>query len=235
MIFGATGDLARRKLLPALYNLAHEGALPEHFHLVGVARKEIGHEDYRSECEEAIQRFSRRKPDEHVLKSLLENVRYVPGTFDEERVYSELCAVLERVRTGSRRAAEPRVLPVDRAELLPCDRRAARQLRARTWRSREAPRSARDHREAVRHDARGGARAQPPRAVDLRRDAGLPHRPLPRQGDRPEHAGVPLRQRHVRAAVEPQLHRQRADHRRGGHRHRLARRATTTRRARCAT
>src|ERR1700730_18445760 len=37
VIFGATGDLARRKLLPALYNLAHEGALPEHFHLVGVA------------------------------------------------------------------------------------------------------------------------------------------------------------------------------------------------------
>ena len=52
---------------------------------------------------------------------------------------------------------------------------------------------------------------------------GLPHRPLPRQGDRPEHAGVPLRQRHVRAAVEPQLHRQRADHRGRGHRHRHAR------------
>ena len=60
--------------------------------------------------------------------------------------------------------------------------------------------------------------------VDLRRDAGLPHRPLPRQGDGPEPAGVPLRQRHVRAAVEPQLHRQRADHGRRGHRHRHPRR-----------
>jgi len=37
VIFGATGDLARRKLLPALYNLAHEGALPERFHLIGVS------------------------------------------------------------------------------------------------------------------------------------------------------------------------------------------------------
>src|SRR5262249_46574460 len=46
VIFGATGDLARRKLLPALYNLAHEGALPERFHLVGIARKEKAHEDY---------------------------------------------------------------------------------------------------------------------------------------------------------------------------------------------
>ena len=37
-IFGATGDLARRKLLPAVYNLAHDGALPERFHLVGLSR-----------------------------------------------------------------------------------------------------------------------------------------------------------------------------------------------------
>jgi glucose-6-phosphate 1-dehydrogenase len=40
VIFGATGDLAQRKLLPALYNLAHEGGLPERFHLVGVSRSE---------------------------------------------------------------------------------------------------------------------------------------------------------------------------------------------------
>src|ERR1700759_3736846 len=90
VIFGATGDLARRKLLPALYNLAHDGALPERFFLVGVARKEKQDEDYRQECEEAIRRFSRRKPDPDVLKGLLENVRYVPGTFDETSVYETL-------------------------------------------------------------------------------------------------------------------------------------------------
>jgi glucose-6-phosphate 1-dehydrogenase len=95
VIFGATGDLARRKLLPALYNLAHEGALPERFHLVGVSRKEKEDEDYRDECEQAIRRFSRRKPDEAVLNALLDNVRYVPGTFDEESVYSELSTVLD--------------------------------------------------------------------------------------------------------------------------------------------
>ncbi len=95
VIFGATGDLARRKLLPALYNLAHEGALPERFHLVGVSRKEKENEDYREECEQAIRRFSRRTPDEDVLKSLLENVKYVPGTFDEDSVYSGLREVLD--------------------------------------------------------------------------------------------------------------------------------------------
>src|ERR1700733_10198878 len=86
VIFGATGDLARRKLLPALYNLAHEGALPERFHLVGVSRREKESADYREECEQAIRQFSRRQPDEDVLKRLLEHVKYVPGTFDDERV-----------------------------------------------------------------------------------------------------------------------------------------------------
>ena len=104
VIFGATGDLARRKLLPALYNLAHDGALPEHFNLVGVARKEKEHEDYRQECEQAIRQFSRRTPDPDVLKRLLEDVKYVRGTFDDEKVYSKLEKRLERFEE---RAGEP--------------------------------------------------------------------------------------------------------------------------------
>jgi glucose-6-phosphate 1-dehydrogenase len=95
VIFGATGDLARRKLLPALYNLAHDGALPERFNLVGVSRKEKEHDDYRAECEEAIRRFSRRTPDPDVLAGLLEHVKYVPGTFDEDAAYSQLRSVLD--------------------------------------------------------------------------------------------------------------------------------------------
>ena len=46
-IFGATGDLAHRKLLPALYNLAHEGALPERFNLIGVSRRDQSDDDFR--------------------------------------------------------------------------------------------------------------------------------------------------------------------------------------------
>jgi glucose-6-phosphate 1-dehydrogenase len=104
VIFGATGDLARRKLLPALYNLAHDGALPERFHLVGVARREKAHEDYRAECEQAIRQFSRRKPDDDVLKGLLEHVKYVPGTFDEDDVYAKLGKLLDEFEE---RAGEP--------------------------------------------------------------------------------------------------------------------------------
>ncbi len=79
VIFGATGDLAKRKLLPAIYNLAHEGALPERFNLVGVSRGDMPHGDFREMAIEAIARFSRRTPDKDVLEHLLEDVRYVPG------------------------------------------------------------------------------------------------------------------------------------------------------------
>jgi glucose-6-phosphate 1-dehydrogenase len=89
-IFGATGDLAKRKLLPALYNLAHEGALPERFNLIGVSRSDLPHEEFQQQAREAIEKFSRREPDAKVLDALLENVRYVAGTFDEEDLYDKL-------------------------------------------------------------------------------------------------------------------------------------------------
>src|ERR1700758_2607464 len=82
VIFGATGDLAHRKLLPALYNLAHEGALPERFELIGVARSEYSDEEFRLMARESIERFSRRRPDEAVLTGLLEDLRYIPGSLD---------------------------------------------------------------------------------------------------------------------------------------------------------
>ncbi|HEU0023203.1 MAG TPA: glucose-6-phosphate dehydrogenase [Thermoleophilaceae bacterium] len=90
VIFGGTGDLAKRKLLPAIYNLAHEGALPERFNLIAVSRSDIPHGDYQAMARESIQQFSRRPPDEKVLERLLENVRYVPGTFDDDSMYANL-------------------------------------------------------------------------------------------------------------------------------------------------
>jgi glucose-6-phosphate 1-dehydrogenase len=90
VIFGGTGDLTHRKLLPAVYNLAHEGALPERFNLIAVSRSDIPHDDYRAMARESITQSSRRQPDEQVLGKLLERVRYVPGTFDDDSVYEQL-------------------------------------------------------------------------------------------------------------------------------------------------
>ena len=90
VIFGGTGDLAHRKLLPAVYNLAHEGALPERFNLIAVSRADIPHGDYQGMARESITKFSRRPPDDQVLEKLLERVRYVPGTFDDDSVFDRL-------------------------------------------------------------------------------------------------------------------------------------------------
>ncbi len=94
VIFGATGDLAHRKLLPALYNLAHEGALPERFELIGIARSKYSDDEFRQLARESIERFSRREPDADVLAGLLEDLRYIPGSFDDEAVYREICGAL---------------------------------------------------------------------------------------------------------------------------------------------
>jgi glucose-6-phosphate 1-dehydrogenase len=94
-IFGATGDLAQRKLLPALYNLAHEGALPERFYLVGMSRGEHSDEEFRDLAAAAIRRFSRRAPDDAVLTRLLADVRYVTGSFDDQDAYARLAATLD--------------------------------------------------------------------------------------------------------------------------------------------
>jgi glucose-6-phosphate 1-dehydrogenase len=95
VIFGATGDLAHRKLLPALYNLAHEGALPERFKLVGVARREKAHEDFAAECRASIREYSRRQPDDQVLDGLLAQVQYIPSNFDDPEGYKALARALD--------------------------------------------------------------------------------------------------------------------------------------------
>ena len=97
VIFGATGDLAHRKLLPAIYNLAHEGALPEGFNLIGVARSEMSDDEYRKLARESIKQYSRRPPDEQVLEKLLERVHYVPGAFDVDDVFERLKGELAQV------------------------------------------------------------------------------------------------------------------------------------------
>jgi glucose-6-phosphate 1-dehydrogenase len=97
VIFGATGDLAHRKLLPALYNLAHEGALPERFNLVGLARRETEHDDFREEARSAIVQYSRQEPDQDVLNGLLDRVQYIPSNFDDPAGYKALAEALDNL------------------------------------------------------------------------------------------------------------------------------------------
>jgi glucose-6-phosphate 1-dehydrogenase len=62
VIFGASGDLAKRKLLPAIYEMAREELLPERFALIGFARTKMSDDDYRKDARRAIEQFARHKP-----------------------------------------------------------------------------------------------------------------------------------------------------------------------------
>src|ERR687895_2151232 len=101
VIFGATGDLARRKLLPAIYNLAHEGALPERFNLVGVSRRDQSDDDFRAFARDSIQEFSRREADSQVLEGLLERLCYLGFSFDDQTGYTRLGEAVEALDEGS--------------------------------------------------------------------------------------------------------------------------------------
>jgi glucose-6-phosphate 1-dehydrogenase len=95
VIFGGTGDLARRKLLPALYNLAADGALPERFNLVGVSRSELPDEEFREQAHAAVTEFSRREADDKVVHALFDGARYVSGSFDDEDMFDRLRRTLD--------------------------------------------------------------------------------------------------------------------------------------------
>src|SRR5579872_2389352 len=79
VIFGASGDLTKRKLMPALWNLYCEGNLPEQFAVVGVARTEMSHEEFRQETREAVAANSRfPNADPEALRRFTEGVFYLP-------------------------------------------------------------------------------------------------------------------------------------------------------------
>ena len=95
VIFGATGNLAQLKLLPALYNLAHDGSLPEVFNVVGFAR---GSEKPYSELAlESIRDHSRRTPDEAVLGRLVGQIDFVASSFDQPDAYEQLKGIVDAI------------------------------------------------------------------------------------------------------------------------------------------
>ncbi|MFO0676459.1 MAG: glucose-6-phosphate dehydrogenase [Polyangiaceae bacterium] len=98
VIFGASGDLTKRKLMPALYNLAVSRALPGGFAVVGVARRPKSHDEFRADMREGISKHSRRKPiDEAVWGDFQKGISYVQGEFGKASTYTDLRAHLEEL------------------------------------------------------------------------------------------------------------------------------------------
>ncbi len=98
VIFGATGDLTARKLIPALYNLSHDNQLPAHFACVGFARREKTNDEFREEMRSAINSYSRNKPvDEKLWKSFSEALFYHCSEFGDDAGYLALNDLLKQL------------------------------------------------------------------------------------------------------------------------------------------
>ncbi|MCY0905263.1 glucose-6-phosphate dehydrogenase [Arthrobacter sp. H14-L1] len=104
VIFGVTGDLARKKLMPAVYDLANRGLLPPSFALVGFARRQWEDEDFAEEVKGAVMAHCRTPFVESVWEQLAEGVRFVQGEFDDDASFEELKATLDEldVQRGTR-------------------------------------------------------------------------------------------------------------------------------------
>jgi glucose-6-phosphate 1-dehydrogenase len=108
VIFGVTGDLSRKKLMPAVYDLANRGLLPPGFGLVGFARREWHDQDFAQTVHDAIKEHARTPFREEVWRQLAAGFRFVPGDFNDDLAFDQLrqtIADLDEVRgTGGNHA-----------------------------------------------------------------------------------------------------------------------------------
>ena len=97
MIFGVTGDLARKKLRPAVYDLANRGLLPPGFALTGFARRDWEDQDFAKVVRDAVEQYARTPFREATWKQLAEGIRFVQGEFDDEQAFERLRTTVEEL------------------------------------------------------------------------------------------------------------------------------------------
>ena len=199
VLFGATGDLAKRKLLPGLAYL-EESALAPDVRVVGTAMEDLSTDEFRALARSAVESFGTHAMDDDAWARFAERLTYVPQGAGPEEPDGGGQGGRDLARSADSSAA----LLVGAAQ----GRRGRDHDAAGRRPGRKRPGG---DGEAVRQRPRHCDQAQRLRARGVRRVADLPDRPLPGQGGGAEHPGVPVRQRPVRAHLEPQLHRPRAD------------------------
>lgn len=97
VIFGVTGDLARKKLLPAIYDLANRGLLPGGFTLVGYGRRDWSKKDFQDYVRQAVDNGARTPFHEGVWQRLADGLEFVQGNFDDDAAFDNLAATLNRM------------------------------------------------------------------------------------------------------------------------------------------
>jgi len=96
VVFGGSGDLAHRKIFPALFNLLLDGLLPVKFSAIGVSRGEMSDEAYQADMGKAVAEFSRRKPAPEAWSRVAEGMSFIGGEFDDPKTYERLRVLLEK-------------------------------------------------------------------------------------------------------------------------------------------
>jgi len=97
VIFGVTGDLSRKKLMPAIYDLANRGLLPPSFSLVGFARREWADQDFGQIVYDAVKEHARTPFRQEVWDRLAEGFRFVQGSFDDDAAFALLAETLKKL------------------------------------------------------------------------------------------------------------------------------------------
>jgi len=97
VLFGVTGDLARNKIMPAIYDLANRGLLPPGFSLVGFARRDWTHENFAKVVRDSVRAHARTPFHPDVWRNLAEGIRFVQGTFDDPLAFDLLRETLHKL------------------------------------------------------------------------------------------------------------------------------------------
>ena len=97
VIFGASGDLTQRKLVPALYQLKRERRLPAELTIVGTARREWSHDYFRQQMRQGIEEFSDGIGSEEYWQDFAQGLYYFPGNMDEPESYAKMKVFLEEI------------------------------------------------------------------------------------------------------------------------------------------
>jgi len=95
VVFGVTGDLARKKLIPAVYDLANRGLLPPGFVLLGFARRDWGDGEFEQVAKDAARMGARTEFREEVWQRLADATKFLPGSFDDDEAFDQLAQMLK--------------------------------------------------------------------------------------------------------------------------------------------
>ncbi|MFT4083424.1 MAG: glucose-6-phosphate dehydrogenase [Nocardioides sp.] len=101
VLFGVTGDLSRKKVVPAVYDLANRGLLPPGFSMVGFARRDWADEDFAAVVHDAVKQYARTPFREEVWAQLATGFRFVQGDFDDATAFERLRATLAELDESS--------------------------------------------------------------------------------------------------------------------------------------